>query len=105
MLFVVAEAQVLPRNRVRFMEAGSAMVTASRAEAGCLGYDYAWDILDPGRLRVLERWRDAEALRFHFRTPHMAAFLAALREMGNPAPQISVFEASNEHAIGGYGTR
>lgn len=105
MLFVVADASVFPHNRARFLEAAEAMITASRAEAGCLGYDYAWDLLEPDRLRALERWRDADALRYHFRTPHMAAFLAALRDMKNPVPAITVFEASNEHPIGGYSSR
>lgn len=60
MLFVVADADVLPHNRARFLQAATAMVTASRAEEGCLGYDYAWDVLEPNRLRVLERWRDGQ---------------------------------------------
>ena len=39
-----------------------AMVEASRAEDGCLGYSYAEDVLEPGLIHVAERWRDRAAL-------------------------------------------
>ena len=32
-------------------------------------------------MRVRELWRDEQALRDHFATPHMATFLAALRAL------------------------
>src|SRR4249919_3683022 len=57
------------------------MIEASRAEAGCAGYDYAVDMLEPDLMRVRELWRDEQALKDHFATPHMAAFLKGLREL------------------------
>ena len=101
----VANAKVEGGNRGRMQEAREAMVAASRAEAGRLSYTYAWDFAEPDTLRAVELWRDAEALRFHFATPHMAAFLKTLKEMGNPPPEITVYEAGNPHPIAGYGRR
>jgi quinol monooxygenase YgiN len=102
MLIVVANAQILPHNRERMHKAGEAMVAASRTEEGCAGYTYATDISEPDTMRIVELWKDADALRFHFRTPHMAAFLAELAAMGNPRPEITVYEAGNPHPISGY---
>lgn len=102
MLIVIAEADVPHASRAKLIEAAAAMVTASRQEAGCLGYDYAWDILAPNTLRVLEQWRDEAALRFHFKTPHMAAFLGALGADRDVKTKIVVYEGGNPHEIGKY---
>lgn len=103
MLIVIAEAEVPEASRTAMIEAGRRMVTASRQEEGCLGYDYAWDILEPGMMRVREIWKDEDALRLHFRTPHMAAFLAALEADRSVRTRIVVYEAGNPHPISPYG--
>ena len=46
-------------------------IAASRAEAGCVAYAYAEDVIEPGLLRVNEAWTDRAALDAHFETPHM----------------------------------
>ena len=102
MLIVIATAVVEERNRQRMEEVGRAMLEASRGEAGCLGYASAWDFLQPNVMNAIELWRDEAALRFHFGTPHMAAFLKALAEMGNSAPEISVHPAESGHEIRRY---
>jgi quinol monooxygenase YgiN len=102
MLIVIAEAEVPEGSRAALLEAGAAMVTASRQEAGCVGYDYAWDILDPNVMRIRELWKDEAALRFHFKTPHMAAFLGALRAEKTVKTTIVVYDGGNPHEIGKY---
>ncbi len=102
MLIVIAEADVPEASRAGMIAAGTAMITASRLEAGCLGYDYAWDMIDPNVLRIREFWKDADALRLHFRTPHMAAFLAALRADRAVRTKIVVYEGGAPHEIGRY---
>ena len=54
------------------------MVTATRAEPGCIAYSYAVDALDPAVIHLIERWRTREALEAHFVTPHMAAWRSVL---------------------------
>lgn len=102
MLIVIAEAQVPEGNRAAMVAAGTAMITASRKEEGCLGYDYAWDIIEPNVMRICELWRDEAALRFHFQTPHMAIFLAALRAERDVKTKITVHEGGNPHEITKY---
>ena len=60
----------------------AAMLAASRAEDGCLAYNYAQDVLDPCVIHISERWRDRAALDAHFATPHMAAWRAQFGAIG-----------------------
>jgi quinol monooxygenase YgiN len=59
-----------------------AMVEASRGEEGCLQYAYAEDVFEPGLIHVSEQWRDREALKLHFQTPHMTIWRAAFSTLG-----------------------
>lgn len=43
-------------------EAMARVIAASRAEAGCLEYAYAEDVLEPGLFRVSEAWASRAAL-------------------------------------------
>ena len=81
------------------LEAGRAaletMVEASRAEEGCIDYAYSIDILDPTLLRITEKWVDDAALAFHFSTPHMAAFQAALSELDVTITELLKYQADD----------
>ncbi len=46
-------------------------IEETRKEAGCIGYTFARDILEPRVIRVAEIWRDEAALKGHLETPHM----------------------------------
>lgn len=70
-----------------------AMILASRAEAGCIEYAYSVDILDPQKMRIIERWKDLDALKSHFAEPHMAVFRAALAELDPRDVQVRMYEA------------
>lgn len=48
-------------------------IAASRAEQGCIAYDWALDPATPGRIHVFEEWESEEALAGHFRDPSYAA--------------------------------
>lgn len=100
MIIVLATARIHPDDIAKVETAGRAMVAASNAEEGCLGYSYAWDISEPHTLRVSEKWKDEAALRFHFSTPHMAAFLAALGTVRQTAPiEVMMYDAANERPL------
>ena len=81
MLIVLAEARFDPTQADKVRAVARPMIEASRAEPGCAGYDYAFDLLEPDLMRVRELWRDEQALKDHFATPHMAVFLKGLREL------------------------
>jgi len=70
----------------------ASMVAASRAEAGCLEYSYAQDVLDPGLIHVKERWTDRTALDAHFKSAHMATWRASWPSLGIGERNLSLYE-------------
>ncbi|MCF4165626.1 antibiotic biosynthesis monooxygenase [Zavarzinia compransoris] len=73
-----------------------AMIRASRAEAGCLDYAYAVDLLDPGLIRVSERWESRAALALHLKSEHIAAWRAAWPAIGVTDRVLRLYEAEPE---------
>jgi len=76
----------------------AAMIQASRAEDGCLDYAYAEDVLEPGLIRVLERWRDQPALDRHLASEHIKTWRAAWSELGLHDRSLVVYEAGEPQA-------
>ena len=68
------------------------MVTATRAEDGCLQYAFAEDVLDPCLIHISELWRDAAALDAHRNTAHMAAWRAEGAELGIHGRDLRFYE-------------
>ncbi len=99
MILVVGTVRLPPENIARARPAMAAMVAASRAEDGCLEYAYSEDLLVPGLVRVTEVWRDREALKGHFQTPHMAAWRAVFPELNITDRDLSLYEAGEPEPI------
>ncbi len=93
MLIVLAKAQVGEDAMDAAKAAIADMVAASNAEAGCIAYAFTQDILQPGVIHIVEKWKDEAALAEHFATPHMAAFGAAIGGL-----DFKVIEAIKFHA-------
>lgn len=75
------------------------VIAATRAEDGCLLYAYARDVVDPGLVRVLEKWRDRAALDAHFQAPHMKVWAQERAGLGLSERDINVFESDEGVAV------
>ena len=73
-----------------------AMIAASRAEPGCIDYAYAVDLLDPGLVRVSERWASRDALTAHFQSGHMAHWRSVIAGLGLRDRSLRLYEAEPE---------
>lgn len=90
----------LPPEAVeRFRPHMETMLAKSRAEDGCLTYSYAFDVLEPGLVRVFEAWRDQAALDAHFATAHLAAWRAAGAEHEVSDRRLRIFEVAAERPL------
>jgi quinol monooxygenase YgiN len=75
------------------------VMLGTRAEAGCIEYNYAEDILDPGLIRVSEVWETRDQLTAHLKTPHMAVWGEERVGLGLSGRNITVFEADGGVAL------
>jgi quinol monooxygenase YgiN len=99
MLIVAGTVRVPPANLEGLRPQMKAMMAASQAEDGCLDYNYAEDVAEPGLIRVFERWRDQGALDAHFQTPHMAEWRGAWPSFGVSDRRLFAYEVASERAI------
>ena len=96
MIVIEGTVRVAPDRIEAARPAMERMIRASRAEAGCLDYAYSLDLLDPGLVRVTERWESREALAAHFQTPHMAEWRAQFASLGISGRDLRLYEADPE---------
>lgn len=52
---------------------GAAHIASSRAEEGCVAYNWAVDPLEPGKIHVYEEWESEKALLRHLQHDSYAA--------------------------------
>lgn len=69
---------IRPDCRDQALKLARSMTEATRAEPGCLSYDFYVGLSDPNTLMLFQEWESMEALMRHFQTPHMEEFLQAL---------------------------
>lgn len=63
MIIVSGHLNVAPGEREAYLATCREVVRLARATDGCLDFALSPDLLEPGRVNVLERWRGAEELR------------------------------------------
>ncbi len=98
-LIIAGTVRAPPENMAALRPHMDAMLTASRAEDGCIAYSYAVDVQDPGLIRVFEAWRDQAAIDAHFQAPHMAAWRAVWPQFGVSDRRLSLYEVASERAL------
>jgi quinol monooxygenase YgiN len=99
MIIVTGELRLAPENVERLRPAMRAVLETSRREAGCLLYAYGEDVLEPGLLRIVERWQDAASLAAHDKAAHVVGWRAALKEVGVISRELWAHEASDGRTI------
>ena len=96
MIVIEGTVRIPPERVTEARTAMEQMIRASRAEPGCVEYAYAVDVLDPGLIRVSERWESRDALAAHFKAAHMATWRAFFPELGITDRSLRLYEADPE---------
>lgn len=78
MIIVSGTLRLEPDALERLRDLAGETVAATRAEAGCIVYSFAEDLVEPGLLRIYEEWETMAALDAHGRTAHIARWREAL---------------------------
>jgi len=90
MIHVVAVITAKPGQREAMLREFRANCAAVRAEDGCIEYGPAVDAegmgsfqtrFGPDTFVVIEKWRDAVALKAHAAAPHMQAYGAKVKDL------------------------
>jgi quinol monooxygenase YgiN len=92
MILIAGTVRFPPETMAEARPAMARMITATRAEDGCLQYAFAEDVLDPGLIHISELWRDRAALDAHGAAPHMAEWRAAGRTLGIHGRDLRLYE-------------
>jgi len=100
MIVITGRAQVAADKREAFRPVAERQVTLSRKEAGCLGYGYYEDAMDPGTFLFYEEWKDQTAVDFHFAQSYCLEFMAAVGELATNTPQVVIHQVQDTQTIG-----
>lgn len=83
MIIVHGTFPVKPELRDDALKMMRSMATASKAEFGCITYEFYVGLSDPNTLLLFQEWESVEALQGHFETNHMEDFLKKLPDVLN----------------------
>jgi len=89
---VLGHSRLPPERVADARNAMARVISATRAEDGCIAYSYAEDTLDPGLFRVTELWESRAQLAAHFKAPHMARWVEEREALGLFDRQIAAYE-------------
>ncbi|MDH3318883.1 MAG: antibiotic biosynthesis monooxygenase [Betaproteobacteria bacterium] len=90
MIHVIAVITARPGMRDNILQHVRANLAAVRAEQGCIEYGAAVDAESAPPMQtkygadtflVIEKWESLEALKAHAAAPHMAAYVAKVKDM------------------------
>lgn len=99
MIVVTGHLRLAPENVERARPHMRTVVEANRKEDGCLLFAFGEDVLDPGLIRIVERWQDWASLEAHDKAPHVVAWRAALKTIGVIDRNLWAHEGVNGRTI------
>jgi quinol monooxygenase YgiN len=99
MIVIVGYLKISPQKIADVRQAVRAIVSETRKEPGCIYYAFAEDFLEPGTIRIAERWESWEALKAHVAMPHFTAWRAVLKEIGVDEREVTAYEAGETRSL------
>jgi quinol monooxygenase YgiN len=96
---LIGQVRFTPENLEKMRPHIKALVEATNANDGCVFYDIAEDLLDPGLIRFSEEWPDAETLQGHMTAPHIAPYREASTKYGATDRKFTVYEVSGKRPL------
>jgi len=70
MIFITAKFRILPQYADRWPEIAGEFTQATRAEPGCMWFDWSRSVDDPAEYVLVEAFRDGEAGAAHVQSEH-----------------------------------
>jgi quinol monooxygenase YgiN len=88
MIFITAKFQVRPEYAQQWAELSGDFTRATRAEPGCLWFDWSRSLDDPNEYVLVEAFRDGDAGGAHVRSAHFQEAQRTLPQYLAETPRI-----------------
>jgi quinol monooxygenase YgiN len=88
MIFITAKFPIRPEHADRWPEIAADFTRATRAEPGCLWFDWSRSLDDPNEYVLVEAFRDADAGSAHVQSEHFKQAQRTLPPYLARTPQI-----------------
>ena len=92
MIFITARFRIRPEDADRWPEISRSFTEATRAEPGCLWFDWSRSIEDPTEYVLVEAFADGDAGAAHVQSDHFRAAQKELPPHLAETPRIVNFE-------------
>lgn len=99
MIIVTGHLRVAPDQLDGLRDAARRTLETTRKEKGCILYAFAEDVLDPGVIRIVERWEDWPSLEAHGAAPHMDEWRSALSGVELLEREVIAHESGEERTL------
>lgn len=76
-----------------------AFVEATRLQDGCIAYDVAEDLFEPGLLRFSELWPNHKTLDAHLQAPHLGPWRDAAKRLGLQERVFTAYEIKGSRQV------
>jgi len=91
MIFITAKFQIRPEHADAWPEISAQFTEATRAEPGCLWFDWSRSLADPAEYVLVEAFRDGDAGAAHVQSAHFKEAQRALPPYFTQTPRIVNF--------------
>ena len=88
MIFITAKFRIKPEHADDWADIARSFTEATRAEDGCLWFDWSRSLDDPNEYVLVEAFRDGEAGGAHVQSDHFNAAQAELPPYLTSTPKI-----------------
>ena len=96
MIFITAKFRVRPEDADRWPEISAAFTAATRAEPGCLFFDWSRSLDDPTEYVLVEAFRDGDAGSAHVQSDHFKAAQETLPPYLAATPKVVNFSVPQD---------
>ena len=98
-IIVAGTVDVDPAQRDAALEAARGPMERTRAQKGCMDYNWSPDPLTPGRIYVFERWESQDDLAAHFKGPYYLEMRETIGRHGLAGADVSKYRIDLQEPV------
>jgi quinol monooxygenase YgiN len=99
MIVIAGYVGVPSAAKAELQKALETFVADTREEAGCRDFSFAYDAVEPEKLRVFEVFDDRAAFEAHRNSPHMAEWRSVRARLGVNERHLKLFDIAAVETI------